>query len=49
MIRIIRIYFGSHGNLIYGASIQIELAKAYFKHLTSNVPDFPDEEFDGDE
>ena len=49
IIRIMRIYFGAHGNRNYGASIQIEAPKLLFKHLSSNVPDFPDENFDSDE
>ena len=49
MICIKRIYFGAHGNTNYGASIQIEVSKLLFKHLSSNVPDFPDEDFDCDE
>ena len=49
MIRIMRIYFGAHGNTNYGASIQIEVPKLLFKHLSSNVPDFPDEDIDSDE
>ena len=49
MIRILRIYFGAHGNTNYGASIQIEVPKLLFKHLSSNVPNFPDVDFDSDE
>jgi hypothetical protein len=49
MIHIKRIYFGAHGNTNYGASIQIEVSKLLFKHLSSNVPDFPVEDFDTDE
>ena len=49
MICIKRIYFGVHGNSNYGASIQIEVPKLLFKHLSSNAPDFPDVDFDSDE
>ena len=49
MICIKRIYFGAHGNTNYGASIQIEVSKLLFKHLSSNVLDFPDENFEFDE
>ena len=49
MIRIMKIYFGSYDSTNYGASMQIEVPKLLFKHLSSNVPDFPDEDFDCDE
>ena len=49
MIRIMKIYFGAHGNTNCGASIQSEVPKLLFKHLSSNVPDFPDEDFESDE
>ena len=49
MICIKKIYFGSHGNTNYGASIQIEVSKLLFKHLSSNIPDFPNEDLDSDE
>jgi len=46
MICIKRIYFG---NSNYEASIQIEVPKLLFKHLCSNAPNFPVEDFDSDE
>ncbi len=44
MIHMSNIYFGSHGNSGYNASIQVKLVKAYFEEKSHELPDFPDEE-----
>ena len=44
MIHISNIYFGTHGNTNYRASIQIKVVKTYFQQISSELPDFPDEE-----
>ena len=44
MIHMSNIYFGSHGNSGYSASVQVKLVKAYFQQISSELPDFPDEE-----
>ncbi len=41
MVHIKKIYFGSHGNSGYNASIQVKLVKAYFQQMSSDLPDFP--------
>jgi hypothetical protein len=50
MIHISIIYFGSHGNTEYGASLQTKVVRLQFKQISRSIPDFPssdeDEEFD---
>src|SRR6266536_4584950 len=41
MIYVQKIYFGSHGNSGYNASIQVRLVKANFQQISSELPDFP--------
>jgi len=44
MIHMSNIYFGSHGNSGYSASVQVKLVKAYFEEKSHELPEFPDEE-----
>src|SRR6266536_684327 len=44
MVHVQKIYFGSHGNSGYSASVQVKLVKAYFEEKSHELPDFPDEE-----
>ncbi len=44
MVHIHKIYFGSHGNSEYNASVQVKLVKAYFEEKSHELPDFRDEE-----
>src|SRR6266536_1948219 len=41
MVHVQKIYFGSHGNSGYNASIQVKLVKAYVQQMSSELPDFP--------